>query len=72
MASGVALKMKFDTMRGSRTWTYNNANTQATAVQVKALGQAMITNGSIYEAVPVKLVSAVQVTTSEMQYDVSD
>lgn len=71
MASGTAIKMKFDTMRGSKTWTYNNAKASATAEQVKAAAQAMITNGSVYEAVPIKLVSAVQVVTSETAYDLS-
>ena len=69
MASGVALKLKFDTMRGSRTWTYKNAKPSATTQQVKALGQAMIDNGSIYESVPVTLVSAVQVVTEETIYN---
>lgn len=71
MASGVSLKLKFDTMRGSKTWTYKHADTSATSQQVKALGQAMIDNGSIYEAVPVKLVSAIQVVTDEIAYDIS-
>ena len=71
MASGVVLKMKFDTMRGSRTWTFKNASPSATTQQVKTLGQAMIDNGSVYETVPVTLVSAVQVTTSESAYDLS-
>lgn len=70
MASGVALKLKFDTMSGSRTWTYNNANPSASAAQVKAAAQAMIDNGSVYQNVPVKLVSAIQVTTAESVYDI--
>lgn len=71
MASGTAIKMKFDTMSGSRTWTYNHADASATAAQVKAAAQAMIDNGSVYKSVPIKLVSAVQVTTSESAYDIS-
>lgn len=71
MASGVALKLTFDTMRGSKTWTYKYAKTSATAADVKAAGQAMITNGSVYEYVPVKLTKAVQVVTEESTYDLS-
>lgn len=71
MASGVALKMKFGTMRGTKTWTFNNAATAATTQQVKALAQAMIDNGSIYENVPVEVISAIRVTTSESEYDLS-
>ena len=71
MASGVAIKMKFDTMSGSRTWTYNHADSSATVQQVKAAAQAMIDNGSVYQSVPIKLVSAVQVVTSESAYDIS-
>lgn len=71
MASGVAIKMKFDTMSGSRTWTYNNAKPSATAAQVKAAAQAMIDNGSVYQSVPIKLVSATQVVTEESTYDLS-
>lgn len=71
MASGIALKMKFDTMRGSKTWTYKYAKASATAEQVKTAAQAMIDNGSVYEAVPIKLVSAIQVVTEETAYDLS-
>lgn len=71
MAAGVAIKMKFDTMRGSKTWTYNHFDASATAAQVKAAGQAMIDNGSVYEAVPIKLVSATKVVTEESTYDLS-
>ncbi len=71
MAAGVSLKMKFDTMSGSRTWTYKEANPSVTTAQVKALGQAMIDNGSIYQHVPMKLVSAIQVTVAESAYDLS-
>lgn len=71
MASGVSLKMKFDTMSGSKTWSYKYADPSATVSQVKALGQAMIENGSIYQNVPMKLVSAIQVVTEENEYDLS-
>lgn len=71
MAAGTSLKLKFDTMSGSKTWTYKYANPSATSQQVKALGQAMIDNGSIYQNVPMKLVSAIQVITEETEYDLS-
>lgn len=71
MASGVTLKMKFDTMRGSRTWTIKNFKPSATSQQVKTLGQAMIDNGSVYETVPVTLVSATKIVTEESEYDLN-
>lgn len=71
MAEGTSLKLKFDTMSGSRTWTFRRAKPSAGLANIKALGQAMIDNGEIYESRPVTLVSAIEVTTSENVYDLS-
>ena len=71
MASGVKLQMKFETMSGVKTWTFNNAKTNATTNNVRTLAQAMITNGSIFEYQPVRVSSAKLVVTTEQEYDVS-
>lgn len=71
MAAGTQLKMQFDTLSGTKTWTYNYAKTSATANQVKALGAAMITNGEIYNTPPLVLKSAKLVTTTESEFDLS-
>ena len=71
MAAGTSLKMKFDTMSGSKTWSFSYANAGATAANIKALGAAMIANGSILTNVPVRLTEAKTVTTSEHVYDIS-
>lgn len=70
MASGIAIKLTFDTMRGSKTWTYNHAKPSATAEQVRTAAQAMIDNGSVYEYVPVRLTKALKVVTEESAYEI--
>lgn len=72
MASGTVLKMKFDTMAGSKTWTFKYAKPSAGAAAVKALGAAMIANGSIYAHPPVALTEAREVITTESVYDLED
>lgn len=69
MAEGTTLKLKFDTMSGSRTWAFKNAKASATKEQVKALGNAMVTAGDFFSAQPVRLVDARIVTTTESAYD---
>lgn len=69
MAEGTRLQLTFDTMSGSRTWSFNYAKASASTALVKAVGQAMITNGSIFSAPPVKLRSAKTVVTTENVYD---
>lgn len=72
MATGTVLKMTFDTMGGQKTWTFKYAKPSTTVANVKALGQAMVTNGSIYNHPPTALVKAIQVTTTESVYDLDD
>lgn len=71
MAAGTKLQMVFETSTGSKTWTFNYAKPGMGVTNVKALGQAMITNGSVYEAPPLLLKSAKEVTTSETEYDLN-
>lgn len=71
MASTTKLQLVFETSSGSKTWSFNYAKTSATLANVKALGAAMIANGSIYEAPPLVFKSAKQVTTTETEYDLN-
>ena len=71
MAEGTTLKLKFDTMSGSKTWTFKNAKASATAAQVKNLGSVMVASGDFFTAQPIRLVDARIVTTTESAYDLS-
>lgn len=71
MAAGTKLQLTFDTMGGSKTHTFNYAQPNSGTVNVKALGQAMINNGSIYTYPPLRLTAAKEVTTSENNYDLT-
>lgn len=74
MPYSTVLKMKFDTMGGSKTWSFKYAKSAGsmTLANVKALGQAMITNGSIYQHHPTALTDARIVTTTEDVFDLED
>lgn len=70
MAAGTKLVLTFTTSAGrTTTHTYNYADPGATTSAVKTLCNTIITNGSIYENVPVAVKSAKTVTTSENEYD---
>lgn len=69
MAESTTLKLKFDTMSGSRTWSFKNAKASATAEQVKNLGNVMVAAGDFFSSQPVRLVEAKIVTTTESAYD---
>lgn len=71
MAEGTKLQMTFETAVGTRTWTFNYAKPGMTVANVKALGQAMVENGAIYETIPLILKSAKKVTTTEDVYDLT-
>lgn len=71
MAAGTTLKMSFETMTGKKTWSYGHANPSVTLANVKALGQAMVTNGSVYQNQPLTLTSAKLVTTTESEFDLT-
>lgn len=70
MASGNTLKMQFDTLSGTKTWSFKYAKAAATTANVKALGTAMISNGEIYTNPPLVLKSAKMVVTTETEYDI--
>ena len=72
MAAGTKLVCTFGTSTdGTTSFTFNYAKPGATTTNVKALMNAMITNGAIFANVPVTMKSAKTVTTSENEYDLS-
>ena len=73
MASGCKLVITFiDTTSMERDFTFNYAKSSATVENIKALAQGIITNGSIFENVPVSAKIAKLVVTSETTIDVAD
>lgn len=71
MASGTALRVQFETMSGVKTWKFNYAKPSIGSANVKALMQAMISNGSIFENPPIRAYTAKEITTTETEYDLS-
>jgi len=66
------LVLEFTTSSGDKSFSFNYADPQVTSADVKALAQAMITNGDIYETVPLTIKSAKIVTTTTTMYDLSE
>ena len=72
MAAGTKLVCTFGTSNGgTEIFTFNYADAGATAANIKALMNAIITNGSIFAKVPTVIRDAKTVTTSEHVYDLS-
>lgn len=73
MAEGTKLQLTFETNESkTTTMTFAYAKPNAEASSVRALMQTIITNGEIFENVPVTPKSAKIITTSETVYDLSD
>lgn len=73
MAEGTKLQLTFETNESkTTTMTFAYAKPNATASDVRALMNAIVTNGEIFENVPVTPKSAKTITTSENVYDLSD
>lgn len=72
MAEGVRLQLTFETMAGTRSWSFSRAKPSSGLVAVKNLGATMITNGSIFENQPLRLTAAKEVVTSENVYDLDE
>ncbi len=73
MANTMKLVMTFncnDDKEHNFSWKY--AKELPRTNDVKALGQALITNGSIFAYVPVELLAAKVVVTSENEIDITD
>lgn len=70
--AGSQLVLQFrDANSGNIRFTYKYANPEVTSSEVKSLVAAMITNGSIFEKVPVIAVSATLQTTTETAIDIA-
>ena len=73
MAESTKLILFFKTNNDKTVqYSYNNAKASATATQVAALGNAMITNTSIYENTLTALTKALIRTTTEAEYELPD
>lgn len=73
MAEGTKLQYVFETSEDKNTTiTFKYAKPTATAAQVKALAQALITNTGTLENTLVSVKSAKMVTTTETAYDLSE
>lgn len=73
MASGTKLVYTFTDSDGRKVqYSYNHANPQATATQVKAVATALITNTAVLARTLVTVDKVVQIVTAESQYDISD
>jgi len=72
MASGVKLVYTFTDTDGKKVqYSYNHASTAATKQDVTAFATALITNTAVLAKTLVSLDRIVQITTSEMDYDIN-
>ena len=55
----------------NHNFNYNYADPELRTADARTLVQAIITNGSIFDPVPVSLVSASLVTTTKNEFDLS-
>ena len=73
MAQTLKLVTTFECEDGKEhTFSWKYANEAPRKTDVKALGQVMITNGSIFVNVPIEMTSAKLVVTSESEIDITD
>lgn len=70
MAAKLVLEF-YDSNDEAFSQTYNYASQSATTANVKALMNAIVTNGSIFDKVPESQKSAKLVVTTETEYDLS-
>lgn len=71
MATTIQLELKFGTLSGVKTWTFNNAESSVVVDDVKTLMDTMITNGSIYKYPPMTKESARLITKIEEPLNIS-
>lgn len=72
MAESTVLKLKFDTMSGSRTWSFKHAKASTTLANIRSLAETMIEEADFFQFQPVKLADARIVTTTEEVYDLDN
>ena len=72
MQESTKLQFNFAKENGnSMSLSINNARQDASNANIKALGEAIVANGAIYENVPVSLRSAQIITTTTSDVDLS-
>ena len=72
MATTTKVQLNFTKENGnSMSLSFANARQDVSNANIKTLGQAIVTNGSIYENVPVALRSAQIITTETVDVDLS-
>lgn len=72
MASTTKGVLTFSTANGDKNFSYPEFDPEASTARVKALGAAIVANGSIFENVPTAFTAAKIVTTEEQEYDLSE
>lgn len=72
MAVTNKIVMTMETAGGDKNFSYGNIDSSVTSSDVKTAGQALVTNGSIFQNVPLSLKAAKLVTTTTTDYDLSD
>lgn len=65
------LVMTMYTEEGEKNFSYNYADPEATTANVKALGQALVTNGAFFMNPPTDIKAAKIVTTTTSEYDIN-
>ncbi|MBQ7578778.1 MAG: DUF2922 family protein [Synergistaceae bacterium] len=72
MATSVKVVMAFTCDDGkNHNFSYKYADPELRTADVRTLVQAIITNGSVFDPVPVSLEGAKLVTTTENEFDLS-
>lgn len=71
MSSTVRLVLTMESSGTDRNFSYNYADAETTTTQVKALGAALIDNGSFFEYPPTALKAAKLITTTTSEYNIS-
>lgn len=61
----VRLKIVFDAQSGTVTHNYSYVNPEASAANIRALANGIVTNNSIYAKPPLSVKSATIITTTE-------
>lgn len=69
MATVTTLKLRMGTLSGVKTFSFKYINPSVSVANVKALGQALITNGAIYRYPPQTIDSATVETVDTTTLD---
>lgn len=64
MATTTKIIFKADTVGGQKTYSFNYVKPGSSTANIQALGQALVTNGSIYKYPPLQIASIELQTTT--------